>query len=329
AVYPCTAVGIPPQEDGWIGKATERIFLAPIKMTVIPEVEDMELPAEGIFHNLTITKINKHYPGQAPKVTNAMWGAGQMMFNKIMIIVDGEINIHDYLDVAKLISKNVDPERDILFSQGPMDVLDHSCSKMGFGGKMSIDATTKLSEEIRSDNIEDIDVTGVNIDEQAIKAQFPGVLEINDKLLKENISCLIISVEKNRKNHIRELNASLFGLEEFKSIKIIIFMEHTLDVFDVADVIWRFTNNIDPRRDSFVVPAKDDHSISHIGIDGTRKTKEFDDFDRDWPNILVSSDETIEAVDNKWDKLGLGEFVKSPSLKYKSQLYKGGAIVEE
>ncbi|MBL4655414.1 MAG: UbiD family decarboxylase, partial [Bacteroidia bacterium] len=248
---------------------------------------------------------------------------------KIMIIVDGDINIHNYLDVARLISKNVDPERDILFSQGPMDVLDHSCSKMGFGGKMSIDATVKLSEEIRSDNIEDIDVTGVNIEKQAIKTQFPGIMEINDKLLADNISCLIISVEKNRKNHIRELNASLFEIEEFKSIKIIIFMEHTLDVFDVADVIWRFTNNIDPRRDSFVIPAKDAQSISHIGIDGTRKTKEFDDFDRDWPNILVSSDETIEAVDKKWDKLGLGEFVKSPSLKYKSQLYKGGAIVEE
>src|SRR6185369_10061682 len=149
AIYPSTIVGIPPQEDAWLGKATERIFLAPIKMTLIPEIVDMELPIEGVFHNLTIVKIKKEYSGQAQKVTNAMWGAGQMMFNKMLIVVDESVDIHNYEEVAKVISENVDPQQDIFFSQGPMDVLDHSCSKFAFGGKMCVDATKKFAEEKR------------------------------------------------------------------------------------------------------------------------------------------------------------------------------------
>ncbi len=95
-MYPSTIVGIPPQEDGWLGKATERIFLAPIKMTMVPEIVDMEMPLEGVFHNLTIVKIKKEYSGQALKVMNAMWGAGQMMFNKIMVVVDESVVVTDY-----------------------------------------------------------------------------------------------------------------------------------------------------------------------------------------------------------------------------------------
>ncbi len=96
AVYPSTIVGIPPQEDAWIGKATERIFLAPIKMTLVPEIVDMEMPVEGVFHNLVIAQIQKDYPGQAQKVMNAMWGAGQMMFNKILAVTDTGTSINDY-----------------------------------------------------------------------------------------------------------------------------------------------------------------------------------------------------------------------------------------
>src|SRR5690606_39483868 len=104
ADYPATMVGIPPQEAAWIGRAAERIFLAPIKMTMVPEILDMVLPMEGVFHNLVIVKIKKEYPGQALKVMNSLWGAGQMMFTKMMIIVDGDVNIHDNLAVARHIS---------------------------------------------------------------------------------------------------------------------------------------------------------------------------------------------------------------------------------
>ena len=157
AVYPATIVGIPPQEDAWLGKATERIFLAPIKMTMVPEILDMEMPVEGVFHNLVITKINKEYAGQGQKVMNAMWGAGQMMFNKILVITSpkssegealpGSDSLGDYETVARNVFRNLNPATDIYFSQGPMDVLDHSCSKMGFGGKMCIDGTEKFEEE--------------------------------------------------------------------------------------------------------------------------------------------------------------------------------------
>lgn len=326
AVYPATIVGIPPQEDAWIGKATERIFLVPIKMMMVPEIVDMVLPVEGVFHNLVIVKINKEYPGQASKVMHSLWGAGQMMFTKIMIIVDGNINIHNTQEVAEYISKNFDPAHDLYFTQGPVDVLDHSCSVMAFGGKVGIDATAKTSEEetgrkTRSDN------SATSPDEEKLMREFPEIKSINLKLLQNNISILLISVDKNRKNHIGELAALLFNRSEFENIKMILFVEGTVDTAEIADTVWRFTNNVDPKRDHFIVTDKS--GISHVAFDGTKKNKEFDDFDREWPNILASDRKTIARIDEIWDKLGLGPFIKSPSLKYEPQVYKGGAVVSE
>ena len=164
AVYPATIVGIPPQEDAWLGKATERIFLAPIKMTMVPEIVDMEMPIEGVFHNLVITQIKKEYAGQGQKVMNAMWGAGQMMFNKILVLADEHVKITDYEELAKYVFKNLNPETDIYFSQGPMDVLDHSCSKLGFGGKMCIDGTAKFEEEIEDNYLSMVNGQSIWID---------------------------------------------------------------------------------------------------------------------------------------------------------------------
>ncbi len=324
AVYPATIVGIPPQEDAWIGKATERIFLAPIKMTMVPEIIDMVLPMEGVFHNLVIVKIKKDYPGQALKVMNSMWGAGQMMFTKMMIVVDGDVDIHDNLAVAKYISENVDPQNDIIYTNGPMDVLDHSCSNMAFGGKMGIDATKKLPEEKRSESI--APVTKSNINKENIYAKFSEIKDINDVLLNMGISLVIVSIEKNRKGHIAEINKQLFELEDFKQVKIIIYLEHTIDISDLADAVWRFSNNVDPRRDAFTIYANSEDEISHVGFDGTRKTLEFDGFKRDWPNILANTQEVIDTIDAKWDKLGLGPLIPSPSRKYIKQLYEGGAV---
>ncbi|MBI2270301.1 MAG: menaquinone biosynthesis decarboxylase [Bacteroidetes bacterium] len=326
AIYPSTIVGIPPQEDAWIGKATERIFLAPIKMTLLPEIIDMEMPVEGVFHNLTIIKIKKEFAGHAQKVMNAMWGAGQMMFNKILVVVDEKVDIHNYMAIAKAISENVDPQNDIYLSQGPMDVLDHSCSKFAFGGKMCVDATAKFPEEISSSKFK-VQSSKLNADD--IKNKFPEIVGVNDSLLQQGISVVFISVKKNRKNHVRELNEQLFTLDEFKNVKMIIYVEHTVDANDTADVIWRFANNIDPKRDSYVIQAKDENSMSHIGFDGTRKTKKLDGFLRDWPNIICADEKTIKTIDEKWSMLGLGPFIKSPSLKYKNQLYKGGAVAAE
>ena len=337
AVYPATIVGIPPQEDAWLGKATERIFLAPIKMTLIPEIVDMDMPVEGVFHNLVIAKIKKDYAGQGQKVMNAMWGAGQMMFNKILVLVDGDVKIQHYEDLAQYVFKNMNPATDIYFSQGPMDVLDHSCSKLGFGGKMCIDGTSKHEEE--TDESSGFGVPGSEFDEKLLQDKFPEIHRVNISLLKKEVPCLIISVKKNRKGHIKELHEQICSLEEMTGVKMILYVEHTVDAHDLPTALWRFCNNLDPKRDSHIHkrPTSNFNPDSYgdqtsnytacIGFDGTRKTKEFDDFNRDWPNIIVADDATIRAVDEKWNELNIGELIPSPSLKFKDQMYGEEAVV--
>ena len=335
AVYPATIVGIPPQEDAWLGKATERIFLAPIKMTMVPEIIDMEMPVEGVFHNLVITKIQKEYAGQGQKVMNAMWGAGQMMFNKILVITDESTSITNYRGLAKYVFDNLNPATDIYFSQGPMDVLDHSCSKMGFGGKMCIDGTRKSEEEKDerwvSDGNQAAGINGTGFDSQLIMSKFEDVKAVNSSLLQSAIPCLIIAVEKNRKGHIRTLHEQIALLPEVAGIKMILYVEHTVDPHDLTTALWRFCNNLDPRRDSILNRQEISHEpgkyTACIGLDGTRKTKEWDDFQRDWPNIIVADNQTIQAVDEKWEQLGIGAFIPSPSLKFKTQLYGEDAVV--
>ena len=147
AVYPATIVGIPPQEDSFLARATEKLFLAPIKLTLQPEVEDIHMPDAGVAHNLVVVKIKKSYAGQGMKVINSLLGAGQMMFTKYLIVVNGDVEIRDYLSLAEFVFKNTDFSKDIIFSHGPLDVLDHSAESFAFGGKLGIDATEKTSEE--------------------------------------------------------------------------------------------------------------------------------------------------------------------------------------
>lgn len=146
AVYPATVVGKPPMEDCYMAKATERIFLPLLKM-VIPEVVDMELPMEGVFHNCALVSINKKSPGQAKKVINALWGLGQMAPTKCIAVFDSDIDLRDSSTVLWKLLNNVDPKRDLLISEGPLDALDHSAPYADFGGKMGIDATRKTREE--------------------------------------------------------------------------------------------------------------------------------------------------------------------------------------
>ena len=324
AVYPATIVGIPPQEDAWLGKATERIFLTPIKMTMVPEITDMNMPVEGVFHNLVITSINKEYAGQGQKVMNAMWGAGQMMFNKILVLTDGVaasgIKIDDYRALAHYIFNNVNPVTDVYFSQGPMDVLDHSCSKLGFGGKMCIDGTRKTEEEITSQQVPFKILPAFS--KESMLTAFPEITGINEKLARKwDMPILFVAVRKERPHHVQELHDQLCTRPGMANIKMVLYVEHTVNAEDIADVLWRFCNNLDPKRDHFY------SKNSILGLDGTRKTKKLDNFDRPWPNIIVAADETIAAVDSKWAGLGMGDLIFSPSLRYKTQLYRGGATV--
>jgi 4-hydroxy-3-polyprenylbenzoate decarboxylase len=141
-VFPATIVGRPPQEDAYLGLATERIFLPLLRM-VLPEIRDMHLPAAGAFHNLVIVSIKKEFPGHPQKVMNAIWGTGQIMFTKAVVVVDEDIDPHDMTEVLFRLTSNVDPRRDMLFSEGPLDVLDHSSDRFAFGSKVGIDATRK------------------------------------------------------------------------------------------------------------------------------------------------------------------------------------------
>ena len=141
-IYPTTIVGRPPQEDYWLGKATERLFLPIIRM-MLPEVVDMNMPAEGVFHNLVIVSIRKRYPGHARKVMSALWGMGLMMLAKTIIVVSEHVNVHDLSEVAWRATGNIDPRRDLMIIEGPMDDLDHAALRHRYGGKLGVDATEK------------------------------------------------------------------------------------------------------------------------------------------------------------------------------------------
>ena len=145
-IFPTTIVGRPPMEDFYLGHATERIFLPLLQLTV-PEVVDYHMPAYGIFHNLVFVAIDKQYPGQAYKVMNAMWGMGLMSLAKVLVIVDKDVNVRDPDEAWWVALNHIDPERDVRFSMGPIDVLDHSSRAFTYGSKMGIDATRKWREE--------------------------------------------------------------------------------------------------------------------------------------------------------------------------------------
>ncbi|WP_258360293.1 menaquinone biosynthesis decarboxylase [Moorella sulfitireducens (nom. illeg.)] len=146
AVYPATVVGPPPMEDFYIGKVTERLFL-PLIQLQLPEVVDINFPAEGVFHNCVIVSIRKSYPGQARKVMHAFWGMGQMMFTRLIIVVDDDVNVHDLNEVRWRVLGNIEPRRDTVIVDGPVDILDHASAFTGYGSKMGLDATRKLPEE--------------------------------------------------------------------------------------------------------------------------------------------------------------------------------------
>jgi 4-hydroxy-3-polyprenylbenzoate decarboxylase len=145
-IYPATIVGRPPMEDGYFGKATERLFL-PIIQMFLPEIIEMNLPVEGAFNNLAIVSIRKTYPGQARKVMNALWGLGQMMLTKTIVVLDAAANVHDLREVLWRVTANIDPRRDLVITDGPLDALDHASPYPRYGAKLGIDATRKWPEE--------------------------------------------------------------------------------------------------------------------------------------------------------------------------------------
>jgi 4-hydroxy-3-polyprenylbenzoate decarboxylase len=287
-------------------------------MTLQPEVEDFHMPNAGVAHNMVIVKIKKSYPGQGMKVIGSLSGAGQMMFTKYMIVVSGEINIRNYRELAAHIFANADLCKDLLFSNGPLDVLDHSSDSFSFGGKMGIDATIKHIEESNagdqkvkfSNNISGIDTDFIEND--LIKSHNLG-------LFAAGIPIIIISVDRSADNEIVEKVKDVIRTKwQAGNFKLILIVDHSVDVNDMFMVSWQILANSDPRRDhEFIFPES-------LIIDGTIKAGRKGGFPRRWPNIVSSDSDTIAAIDKKWDSLGIGEFIVSPSSRYKRLCRKGG-----
>lgn len=322
AVYPTTIVGIPPQEDAWMGRATERIFLAPIRLSMIPELVDMHMPVEGVFHNIVIARINKTYAGQAIKVMNALWGAGQMMFNKILIIIDRDIDLKDYSKVLQVISETVNVPSDIFISKGPSDVLDHSSSQFAFGGKLGIDATEKFEVE----NPGAWQNTQFPIIPYNDIMSFDGVTSCNTTYVEQSL--LLIGIDKSISGNVSRFHARLIAAGVLQGLRFVLYVDKQAGTGNMADVAWLVANNCDPQRDCYMNKSFSGAHDQILAIDGTRKTEHLDGFKREWPNTITMDQATIRAIDTKWDRLGLGAFIPSPSLHYSALTLPGGAAVE-
>jgi len=319
AIYPTTIVGIPPQEDKWLGKATERIFLPLIKLSMLPEIEDMVMPDEGVFHNIVLVKIKKTYPGQAQKVMNSLWGAGQMMFNKILVVTDADIDLNDSKAVAGLICNKVHPVDDVVFNRGPVDVLDHSSSRFALGSKLGIDATTKLPGELVYGSPDDFTFNETHPELLALSCNF--------SLVHKKFPVLIIGIDKSVVK-LRVLHQKLYETGAFNGINWVIYVDPEAVGIRISDIVWLAANNIDPSRDCFYAKDSNEQPVMPMAVDGTGKSLAADGFKRQWPNVLAMDDKTIQEIDVLWNQLNLGPFVSSPSLKYKVLVKNEGAVAK-
>ena len=197
---------------------------------------------------------------------------------------------------------------------------------------MCIDGTYKTEEETDEETYQLKETRFSGLSGELLRQRWPEIRVANLSLLTQDIPCLVLSVRKERPGHIRELHSALCELDEMEGVKMILYVEHTVDADDLPVALWRFCNNLDPRRDNFLAGRRSGVDPSKkfvvLGLDGTRKTKELDNFQRDWPNIIIADDATISAVDKKWESLGIGKFLSSPSLKFKDQVYGSAAVVE-
>lgn len=279
AVYPATVVGIPPMEDAWIAAATERIFFTPIRFAMVPELTDMRMPIEGVAHNIAICSITKSYPGQGFKVANTMWGAGQMMFNKYMVVIEDGQQISQRLAYF-------DPQTDMMRQRGTLDVLDHASATIGFGGKMCFDLTAKLPEEGEQSLVE-FRVTGRVPENCYVLEQWHTLCffgEVSDGFY-EGAKCVVRFDERAQ------------GLTD-------------------SDLLWLAAGNGDAVRDVEVRGGT-------LFVDARAKVE----LGRAFPNVVTADKGTIEAVDAKWQGLGIGEFIESPSNRYQRLVFSDSAAI--
>lgn len=298
AVYPATIVGIPPQEDAWISRATETLFLTPIKFALYNEVEDLSMPEMGTSHNLSIVKINPRYEGQALKVANGLWNSGQMMFNKYMLVTGPDCDIRSIENISRLI-RNCSPQKDSFRSKGIYDVLDHATATNGIGGKFGLDLTRTSTEDKKF----------------FIKETFRQEGRILDNHALEGWGVICIYTNKDTSTQINEI---LRGIET-NAIAVAIF-DTQCNILKDKELLWIATANTDPERDLRI-------EGSTIILDcRVKRGKQWNEPKR-FPNIVTSSCNTINMVNERWSEYGFQEFIESPSKRYRELLLSSKAEI--
>jgi 4-hydroxy-3-polyprenylbenzoate decarboxylase len=293
-VYMTTIVGIPPQEDFYLGKATERIFL-PLLRTQLPEIVDMNMPLEGVFHNCVIVSLEKRYPMQARRVMSALWSLGQMSFVKTVIAVDADVDVQNEPEILKLLLNTIDLKRDLFFSEGILDVLNHASDQALYGSKLGIDATHSIDGEPPRQRASDKTQTQeAGLAEQMHK-KFPDVQSsrmINDS---QQRPILLVAFNKTRPGQGAEFIQNIFEDDALKSVGVLVVLEAHVDLDNNSQVLWKLFNNLDPKRDVIV-------SDQRIGIDVTRKMPE-EGYQQNWPEEIIMSNDIIQKVDQKWNRI--------------------------
>ena len=295
AIYPATIVGVPPMEDAYIAKATERIFLAPIRLAVQPEVRDLYMPIEGTAHNIAIASIAKRYLGQAGKVAQGLWGAGQMMFNKYMAIASEQCNIRSTEEVLDLLAR-IDLKRDLIWADGILDVLDHATATTGYGSKLAID----LTEVERNEPLEF---------RVPRTAQPTGGVELFNTAYAKRWGILVLYAEREWRESVDvEAYITKNGFEDMRYV--VLFDRGAAGSMRGEDLVWLAAANTDPKRDIRIAG-------NTLIIDARSKRPGYGGNPPRFPNVVTSHPDTIHYVDERWAEYGLGECVESPSRRYR------------
>jgi 4-hydroxy-3-polyprenylbenzoate decarboxylase len=306
AVFPATIVGPPPQEDYYLGKATERIFL-PLLRTIIHDIEDYHLPMFGCFHNCAFVKIRKAYPLQARRVMHAIWGAGQMAWTKFIVVVDRDVNVHDEPAVLRAVLERCHFGRDIELVNGPLDILDHAAPHLGAGSKLGFDATRKIAGE---------EVNGVPIDPGdrppgAPTSRPPGSSHVAYPEYGAG-RCAFIGVEKRAAGDGRRAIEALWRSSPAPAdaAGLVIAVDARVDLRRWEEVLFHWCANTDPGRDLLREPPVPGTKAEwRIGFDATPKVPGDESGGapvRDYPPPIEMDEATRELVDRRWREYGFG-----------------------
>lgn len=304
-VYPATIVGRPPMEDAYLIEASERLFL-PAAQLILPEIVDYHMPPAGVAHNLVVVSIKKSYPGQAYKVANGLFGLGQMMFAKVIVVVDEDVKVSDMDAVWRAVTERAQPGRDTLTTRGPIDVLDHSSRGWGYGGKLIIDATTKRPEEVgsgtssREGQAHDLAPETFAPFVAAELPSFGGVLDQRQTA----DGYWLVALDKTRAGQAQALAQTFAAHPAARGVRHLLICDEQTDVHDLGDVWWTILNNIDPERDVQRVVSPGGGDL--LAWDGARKLPE-EGFVREWPPKIVMDAGVVDRVDALWHVWGLPE----------------------